>query len=229
MVVPQTIALDGPAGSGKTTVGNMLAEQMGYTFVDSGQLYRAVARQMLFHGVDASDETTVAHALRSYAIEVRSLQGNGRPAIFVEGQDISTQNLHDASINLVVPIIAAYPDVRSLIRTIQHQVAAVGQIVLAGRDIGTVVLPNADLKIFLVVSLAERVRRRYAAMSHLPGITQKRVKEDLRRRDALDSSRSHSPLRVAEDAVEIRTDGLMPSEVVERISSIWYEHAQVLA
>ena len=220
MTLPRTIALDGAAGSGKTTIGSMLAARLGYTFVDAGQLYRAIARQVLLSGVDAFDEEAVARVAEQCPIEVQTSPADNRPTILIHGEDLAHQNLHGKEINLLVPIVAAYPGVRRLIRKIQHQIATEGSVVLAGRDIGTVVLPDADLKIFLAVSMAERVRRRYQATGHIAGVTEQQILEDLQRRDELDSARAHSPMRVAADAVSIATDGMEPCEVVERIVTI---------
>ncbi len=220
MTCPKTIALDGPAGSGKSTIGGMLAARLGYTFVDAGQLYRAIAHQVLLSGVEAADEEAVSLVAERCSIEVYPSPDNNRPTILIQGEDLARQDLHNEEINLIVPIVASYSGVRRLIRATQHRVAQQGNVVLAGRDIGTVVLPQAELKIFLDVSMAERVRRRYQSTRHIAGVTEQQVLEDLQRRDGLDSARPHSPLRAAADAVKIRTDGMEPAEVVDQIMRI---------
>jgi cytidylate kinase len=198
----------------------MLAAQLGYTFVDAGQLYRAVAKQVLLRDEDPRDEEAVVRLVAISPIKVQHLPGDNRPTIIINGEDLHSQNLHNTEINLTVPIIAAYPSVRTLIRQIQHQIAAKGRVVLAGRDIGTVVLPNADLKIFLIVSIEERARRRYNSLSHVADITNQQILEDLKRRDELDSTRSHSPMRIAQDAVAVETDGMEPQDVVDHMITI---------
>jgi CMP/dCMP kinase len=200
-----TIAIDGPAASGKSTLGARLADRLGYTFVDAGVLYRAITHQAITQALDVHNETVMVNLARDLHVEI---DPERRGVLCIGANDISA-DLHSPAVNHAVAIVAAYPDVRVSVRRIQREIARSRQIVFAGRDIGTVVLPDADLKLFLQVSLKERVERRYASSSKTtPGITREQIRDDLRRRDELDTHRAESPMRAADDAVIVRTDGL---------------------
>lgn len=216
MVYAKRIAIDGPAGSGKSTIGSRLAAQLGYVFVDSGILYRAITAEMLRAAISVSDEAAIAAAVQQLMVNV----GVGEQAsLEIQiNQRVISQNLHSAEINTAVSIVAAYPDVRVAVRRLQADLAKHEGLILAGRDIGTVVMPDADLKLYLDATLQERAARRYASlMTGQPTLTLSQVMEDLQLRDHHDSTRAESPLRPADNAVILVTDGLTISEVVERV------------
>lgn len=200
----KTVAIDGPAGSGKSTIGAMLARHLGYVFVDAGILYRAITGAVLAQDIDIYDQEAVVKLAQHLEIEV------GHNEILMNGNSIPFA-LHSDAINQAVPIVAAYSEVRMGVRQIQQKIAQHEGIVFSGRDIGTVVLPHAELKIYLNPSLEERASRRHAADSTS---TREQILEALRKRDWLDSVRTDSPLRIAEDAVVVNTDGMEIQEVL---------------
>jgi cytidylate kinase len=211
MIYARTIAIDGPAASGKSTIGAILAERLNYVFVDAGVIYRAITETVLQAGVNPEDEARVRAIAQSLPVEVRGT------ALWINGREAG-EHYYTETINQVVPVVAALPGVREAVRAIQSAIAVHGNVVFAGRDIGTVVLPNADLKLFLQASLEERVDRRYAALSAMdPAVTRDHVLADLQRRDEMDSTRSESPIRIAPDAIVMITDGLSVEATLERV------------
>jgi cytidylate kinase len=217
--VPRVIAIDGPAAAGKTTVGRQVGCHLGYPFLDTGAIYRAMTRTALHRGVDLSDEDTLSELAASISIDI------GPPApdsiepctIFVDGEDV-TRYLRQPEVEAAVSLVSQVAGVRKALVKVQRDLAGRNSVVMAGRDIGTVVLPKADLKVYLDASVEERARRRFAELSTLGmDLTEEGVLIDLRRRDRIDSERSVSPLRPAEEAVVIDTDGLTLEEVVLRV------------
>lgn len=219
MSYAKRIAIDGPAGSGKSTLGTQLADKLGYVFIDAGVLYRAVTFEVLAEAVDINDATACALIGQRLRVEVTSDQDSrdsrtSRTQLRINDRLVGSE-LHTDSINQAVPVVAAHAEVRAAVRVTQAQIAQHEGIVFAGRDIGTVVLPDADLKLYLQVSLEERANRRFAgAVASDPRITRDHILEDLRRRDHLDTTRVESPLRMAPDAVMIVTDGMSPEAVL---------------
>lgn len=212
---PRTIAVEGPAASGKSTIGRLLAARLGYTFLDSGILYRFIAQNVLLQGVSPDDEarvTDLANKLDLALPIAKATDGNGGHAM------IDLQGLRAPEIDQLVPIVARYPGVRETVRGLQRAAASRGRIVIAGRDIGTVVLPDADLKVFLSVSVEERARRRYAEQRRSgEQATMASTLEDLRKRDALDKDREISPMKRADDAIVVDADLATPDEIVKSI------------
>lgn len=223
---PSTVSIDGPAGSGKSTIGQKLADQLNYMFIDAGMLYRAITEQVILETIALSDQQAVTDFAQQLSIEVENplYAGIHEARILIEGIDIRTAPLHSSEINQAVPIIAAYPEVREIVRAMQRAIAAAGCCVLAGRDIGTVVLPQADLKIYLWVSLEERVQRRYEdARRSSSSLSREQIVLDLQRRDYLDSTRLESPMKIPEDAVVVKTDGMTPEEVVSYLLQEFFD------
>ena len=215
MSEPVSIAVDGPVASGKTAVGRRVAQRLGWRFVDTGAMYRAVTRAALEEGTDLGDVRALARLAAS--LEMRVISGEGGDRLLVNGQDV-TEQLRDARIEREVSLVAKVPGVRSAMVGEQRAMAKEGPIVMAGRDIGTVVLPEAKVKVFLKASAEERARRRFRELQEMgrePVFL--RVKDDLLRRDKIDSERAESPLRPAEAAVQIDTDDVEIEEVVEKI------------
>jgi len=217
--VPRVIAVDGSAASGKSTIGRKLAEKLAYPFLDTGLMYRAVTLAALERGVDVNDSGGLTQLARSMRLEV------GPPApgsvetcsISVDGEDVTAQ-LRRADVEDAVSLVSRVPGVREALVQQQREIAGRQAMVMAGRDIGTVVLPDADLKVYLDASIGERARRRHAEFStHGRTVTKEIVLEDLQRRDQIDSQRAVSPLRPAKDAIVIKTDGLSQVEVLQRV------------
>jgi cytidylate kinase len=214
---PSTIAIDGPVAAGKTAVGISLAQQLGYRFIDTGLMYRAIAWAALREGVSPEDEAAVTALAQRTRIEVASSVGEDGPRLHVEGRDI-TGELRTKDVEYGVSLVSRYVGVRQAMVARQRTLAKEGRIVMAGRDIGTVVLPDADLKVFLIASPKERARRRHRDMEEAgqsPDLA--RVLEDLLARDKLDTERAISPLRPGDDAQIIDTDHIDLNQVIERI------------
>lgn len=210
----RTIAIDGTAGSGKSTLGKRVAQKLGYFFLDTGLLYRAISRHALTIEVEIDDESAIQTYAENLEVTVQQL----RPIFTFELNQTQVTDLYTVQIDKVVPIIAAYKAIRLKVREIQRTIAKEGGVILAGRDIGTVVLPDADLKFYIDVSLEERAKRRFNAQN-----TAKRsldqIREDIKKRDYQDKNRHISPLKVAPDAIVICTDGLQVDETVAEIVS----------
>ncbi len=219
---PRTIAIDGPAASGKTTVGSLLAEELGYLCLDTGIMYRAVTWQALAEGIDLQDEDAVTKLAEQIEIDVlpRSVE-DGRPFdVLINGLD-RTWEIRSPEVNQNVSLVSSYPGVRQAMTRKQRKIAERGRIVMLGRDIGTVVLPEADLKIYLDASVEVRAKRRYAEeIARGNCVCLDDVIESLKRRDAYDSTRKVAPLKVAPDAVVINTDALTVPEVITKIKEI---------
>ena len=212
---PETIAIDGPAGSGKSTIGQALAVRLRYAMVDTGLIYRLVARGVLDAGVDPDDRDAVLGVSVGVLEDVEVATTNTDGVIKVAGRPLSELRLHTDDITRTVPRVARYERVREVVRQIQRRVIAEGPTILAGRDIGTVVAPEAELKLYLDVSLQERAARKLWARSVDELRTQTEVERQLADRDRMDRERETSPMRVAKDAVVIRTDKMSVFETVD--------------
>ncbi|MBI4495291.1 MAG: (d)CMP kinase [Chloroflexi bacterium] len=218
----RVIAIDGPAAAGKSTVGRRVAEELGSFYFDTGLLYRAATWQALRQGMPVDDGPALAKIIDTTAIEVRPASvGDGRLAdVWVDGQDVSWQ-VRRPEVDRHVSAVAAHPEVRAALVEVQRAVAHRQPTVMAGRDIGTVIFPEACLKIFLTASPEERARRRLAETQPEAGAEAfQAVLEALQARDELDRSREVAPLRKAPDAIEIDTDRLSIDEVVQRIVAL---------
>jgi cytidylate kinase len=202
--------------SGKSAVGSRVARELGYRFVDTGAMYRAVTVAALQQGIDLSDEAALGALAERVSVRVEA-SPSGRNRVFVDDADV-TDRLRTAETGAAVSLVSRVPRVRRAMVQLQRELAAAGGIVMAGRDIGTVVLPDAPLKVYLDASPGERVRRRHEELLAAgQDVAEDAVREELDLRDAIDSQRAASPLRPAEDAVHIDTDHLSLAEVVARI------------
>lgn len=217
--VPRTIAVDGSAASGKSTIGRRLAAALGYRFLDTGVMYRAVTDAALQRSVDVHDGDSLTDLANSIEIDV-SLPAPGsdeHSRILVDGTDV-TERLRAPEVDENVSLVSRVPGVREALVRKQREFAGKHPIVMVGRDIGTVVLPDADLKVYLDASPEERARRRHAEfVKNGSEVTEDIVLQDLRRRDQIDTEREVSPLKPADDAVIIVTDGLSEDGVLERV------------
>jgi CMP/dCMP kinase len=216
---PQLIAIDGPVAVGKSSVGSLLAKRLGYVFFDTGMIYRAFTWKVLKSGVSASDEEGICRLARTTKFEfVASKEWLLSPII--DGEDISSKLLCP-DVEEQVPLIAKIVGVRHALVLEQRRLAQRGKVVMAGRDISTVVLPWAELKIFLTASTEERAKRRHRELLERgQNASLETVISDLKRRDEMDIRRAISPLKPAEDAVIVNTEGLSLEEVVDRIYTL---------
>ena len=211
------VALDGPASSGKSSVGAAAAEQLGLRFVDTGLFYRALTALALLEGVDLEDPAVLVPLVDRVSL---GDDGSGRfTRVLLDGSD-ATEEARSAIVDGAVSTVARIPEVRAALLERQRDLAADGGIVMAGRDVGTVVLPDADLKLFLDASVEERAQRRIEERGLDPdGAEAEEVREQLRARDAIDTGREVAPLRAADDAVHVLTDGNAFDETVEIVAA----------
>lgn len=215
------IAIDGPAGSGKSTVAKLVAGRLGFHYLDTGAMYRAIAVRALASGVSLADEHAVAEIARRDEVSFGHEPGATLPScVLIAGQDV-TGEIRTPEVDDAVSAVARLPHVREAMVAQQRTIGGSDDIVVEGRDIGTVVFPDAEVKVFLTATPEERARRR-AAQQVASGILvdPAGVHDALMRRDTADSSRHHSPLTPAEDAVLLDTTGLSLDQVVEAIASL---------
>jgi cytidylate kinase len=218
----RVVAVDGPAAAGKSTVARALAERLGAMLFDTGTLYRAVTLAALRHGVRFDDGPALATLAGERHIDVAppSTPDGRLYDVLLDGEDV-TWPIRDPKVEAGVSQVAAHPEVRAALLPTQRRIASAGPVVMVGRDIGTVVVPDAGVKIFLEASLDERARRRHEELVGRGEETSlAEVEADLERRDAIDRGRSAAPLRAAPDAVVVQTDGLSVAEVTDRIDRI---------
>ncbi len=212
------VAIDGPAGAGKSTVSRRVAERLGYRLVDTGALYRAIALRAREEGISYSDGPRLGELGARLQLGFE-MQG-ATPRLHIDGRDRS-DDIRTAEISQGASIVSMHPEVRAALLELQRRLGAEGGVVLEGRDIGTVVFPDAEVKIFLTASDRERARRRQAELVARGSETElETVLSEMRERDRRDSSRPVAPLRVAEDAVRFDTTGFDLDEVVERVAEI---------
>lgn len=210
-----TIAIDGPAASGKSTTAKILAEKLNYIYIDTGAMYRAATLAVLEKHIDVNDEKSVVTCVQQLKIELKA--GNHT---YLNGRNVSRE-IRATRINEVISTISSYPQVRKKMVRLQQAMAKQGGVVMDGRDIGTIVLPNADLKVFMIASIEQRVERRLKELQQSgENISFEAVKEEIANRDKLDSSRSTSPLKKASDARELDTSNLSIEDQV-RIIEKW--------
>jgi cytidylate kinase len=216
------IAIDGPAAAGKSTVAKLVAERMGAVLFDTGALYRSVTLLALRSGTHPQDEEKLTALARDHRIEIRppSVDDGRQVDVLLDGQDV-TWALRTPEIDAQVSAVSAHPPVRRQLLDVQRDIADGARMVMVGRDIGTVVIPNAGTKIFLEASVEERARRRLVEMQERGlEVMYDEVLADLKSRDEQDSSRAVAPLIAAADAIVVDTDGRTIEEVVVEIQQI---------
>ncbi len=217
-----TIAIDGPAASGKSTIGEMLAARLGYLYFDTGAMYRAVTWAALQQEIDPKDEEAVTRLARSLHIDIlRPTVADGRQyTVLADGEDV-TWSIRRPEVDANVSTVSAYRDVRTEMVRQHRRMAEGGRVVMVGRDIGTVVLPNADLKVYLDATTEQRARRRYEELLQRgQAADYDEILEMMRRRDDIDSHREISPLRPAADAQIVDTTRLSIEQVLERVLAL---------
>jgi cytidylate kinase len=221
-LLPSTIAIDGPSASGKSTIGGRLAHKLGYLYLDTGVMYRAVAAAVLARDVEVADEAAVTALAGQVEIQVASPTiADGRDVtVLADGVDISW-DIRRPAVERAVSPVSAYRGVRQAMVQQQRRIAQGGRVVMVGRDIGTVVLPDADLKIYLDAALQVRAERRYQErLARGEQSERAQVLAELRRRDEIDSQRQHSPLAVAPDAIIIDSTNLGIDEVMALVGHL---------
>lgn len=199
------IAIDGPSGAGKSTISKMLAKEFGFTYVDTGAIYRTVGVYVYRNGIDPKDSVAVSSILDKVGIEIRHEGGLQR--LYLNGEDV-TKEIREHEISQYASAVSAIPEVRAFLLEMQREFARRDNVIMDGRDIGTVVLPDAKIKIFLTATDEDRARRRYEELlSKGQDVPFEKVLEDMRERDARDSARAVAPLAAAEDAILVDTTG----------------------
>jgi len=212
------IALDGPSGAGKSTIARLLAQQLGYIYIDSGAMYRAIGWKVKQEGIDPSDEERLAELCLRTEILIRN--DNSDPKVYVDGKDVSGM-IRTQEMGMMASSVSKSPSVRARLLTLQRELGKNGGVVMDGRDIGTVVFPDAEIKFFLDASTEERGRRRYLElMAKGIDVELGRITEEIRDRDEQDSSRALAPLRKADDALLLDSTHMSIEDVLTMMLSI---------
>lgn len=219
------VAIDGPAGAGKSTVARAVAERLGLLYLDTGAMYRALALKALETGTDLRDEASVVRLLSATDIRVGE-RPDQQVGVWLDGRDV-TDLIRHPEVNAAVSLVAGFPGVRRAMVARQRRLAEGGGVVMDGRDIGTYVLPHAPFKFFLTASLSARAERRHRELADRGfWVDRAALESEMCERDRLDSSRSVAPLRQAEDAHLIDTTQLAAAEVVDRIVGVIREQVR---
>lgn len=219
------IAIDGPAGAGKSTIAKTLAKNLGFIYVDTGAMYRAMAYYFLSHNIAAEDETAIAAACPN--VDVTLVYENGEQQVLLNGENINGV-IRTEQVGNMASATSVYPVVREKLVELQRQLAAKSDVIMDGRDIGTCVLPNAQVKIYLTASSATRAKRRYDELT-AKGVTcdLAEIEKDIIDRDYRDMNRETSPLKQAEDAVLVDSSEMNIDEVVDTIHNIYKEKSGI--
>jgi cytidylate kinase len=214
------IALDGPAGAGKSTVARLVAKALGFVYVDTGAMYRAVTWHALSRGISVEDVGAIVAAAREISIILAP--GEAGQLVYVDGEDV-TEYIRSSAINRNVSYIARIPEIRELLVSMQKRLAEGKGVVMDGRDIGTKVLPDAEVKVYLTANARRRAERRFSELGD-PQISIEELETQIRNRDFLDKEREVSPLMQAEDAVLLDTTEMSLEEVVEAVLALCRSH-----
>ena len=215
------VAIDGPASSGKSTISKFIAKETGFLYLDTGAMYRATTLAFLRNNISVDDASAIDELLENLVISFKNTDDG--QLVFLNGEDV-TREIRDLEVTRNVSEVSAIKAVRIKLVKMQQEIAENHSIIMDGRDIGTVVLPNAELKIFLVASVKERALRRFRENQE-KGIelSLEKLEEEIAHRDFLDSTRKESPLKKADDAIEIDTTSLSIQEVVSKITNLIQE------
>ncbi len=213
-----SVAIDGPVGAGKSTVARAAAERMNFIYCDTGALYRAVGLYCKRNGVDMHDPSSIAVAMSDIKLDIRLAEGAQR--IYLNGEDVSDE-IRLPEISMAASVVSPVPEVRAAILVLERDIAEKNNVIMDGRDIGTVVLPNADVKIFLTAEPEIRAKRRYEELvAKGKDVTFEEVLSDLNQRDYNDSHRAAAPLRQAADAVLADTSGMDLEQSVDLVCGL---------
>lgn len=213
-----SIAIDGPAGAGKSTISKKVSNNIGFVYIDTGALYRAIGYYAVSNEIDPKDSKRVSEFLKGINISLDFI--DGKQCVLIDGIDVSDK-IRTPEISMAASNVSAIPKVREFLLDLQKNIALKNNVVMDGRDIGTVVLPNADIKIFLTASIEERAKRRYNDLIKKDrNIKFQDVLNDVKQRDYNDSSRAIAPLKPADDAIIVDTTGESLEQSVERLLSL---------
>ena len=212
------IAIDGPAGAGKSSIAKLVAERLSFIYIDTGAMYRTMALYFMNRGINTKDQMLVES--RCEEIDIRIHYENGEQQIFLNGENVSVE-IREEQVGNEASVVASYGKVREKLVALQRSMAASSDVIMDGRDIGTVVLPDADVKIYLTASSAVRAERRYKKLTEKGAVCDlKKIEEDIKIRDYQDMNREISPLKQAEDAVLVDSSDMTIDQVIEEIISI---------
>ena len=212
------VAIDGPASSGKSTISKLIAKENHFLYLDTGAMYRVVTLAVLRNHISLEDYDAINELVQN--IEIRFTMKDGKQSVFMNGEDV-TDEIRSVEVTKNVSAVSALKEVRTKLVHLQQEIAENHSIIMDGRDIGTVVLPQAEIKIFLVASVEERAKRRFIENQE-KGIemSYEELVEDIRRRDHIDSTRKESPLKKADDAIEIDTTTMTIEDVVKAVTAL---------
>jgi len=228
MTPANIIAIDGPAASGKTTLGKGLADELGYLFFDTGIMYRVITWAALSRDIDIQDEVAITLLAEKADIDVRpASQQDGRNSdVLVDGQDV-TWEIRSPEVDANVSVVSAYPGVRKALSAQQRRIGMRGKVVMVGRDIGTVVLPEAEIKVYLDASAEKRAQRRYQELiDRGESADYNQILKAVRQRDRIDSTRAVAPLRPASDAIIVDSNLLDADQVLEQVLQLVWRDLQ---
>ncbi|WP_072150318.1 (d)CMP kinase [Candidatus Kryptobacter tengchongensis] len=215
------IAIDGPAGSGKSTTARLVAQKLGYIYIDTGAMYRALTLKVIELGINPNDESLITKIAENTKIEL--LYENGNLKVILDGKDVS-EKIRSPEVTSLVSIVSAHPKLRDIMVKKQRELGRNGGVVMDGRDIGTVVFPDADLKIFMTADVRERAKRRQKELKAQGfDVEIEKLIKEIEERDKFDSTREIGPLKKADDAIEIDTTNLTIDEQVEIVLKKAYE------
>jgi cytidylate kinase len=222
------ITIDGPAGSGKSTIAKILARDLGLKYIDTGAMYRAMTLLALRNNIDLEDEASILKKAKSIKLEIESKASDeaSYTRLSLDGEDL-TEEIRSPQVGAAVSIVSKLSGVRKYLVAIQRKLASEGKAVLEGRDTGSVVCPHALLKIFLTASISERVKRRKMQLDQKDqNMDESSIKNEIKSRDTIDSSRQDSPLVLPEDGIEIDTSDMSIREVANRIKQLYYDRTK---
>ena len=215
------IAIDGPAGAGKSTIAKKAAADLGFIYVDTGAMYRALALYFIRNGIDGADEEAIKNALTQISVTLQ--YSGGTQQVLLNGENVSDL-IRTEEVSRMTSVTSALGCVREKLLSLQQDMTAAHDVIMDGRDIGTNVLPNADIKIYLTASVAERARRRYLEQKQKGGTSSlEEIEKDIIERDTRDKNRAIAPLRRAEDAVYLDTSDMNIDEVAAEIERLYRE------
>ena len=213
------IAIDGPSATGKSTLAKALAKELSFIYIDTGAMYRAVGLYNIRKNIDLNNEDDVVNTLKDISIDIKYIDKEQR--IFLNGEDVSSQ-IREEKVGMAASIVSTYKKVREVLVELQRSLANVQNVIMDGRDIGTVVLPNASLKIFLTASSEERTKRRYLELKEKgKDVSIEDVAKELEERDERDTKRANSPLTKAEDAILVDTTNMNIKKTIEHIKNLY--------